>query len=93
MAGRWPQPFGADVSGERPVRRVLSSATVVALWIGWQITGPYVAARDRLARRPQPHAGDLHPIDREFADLLADGMPRGAAASLNREQAPKPGTG
>jgi hypothetical protein len=31
---------------------------------------PYVSTRDYFARRRQPHARDVHPVDQELIDLV-----------------------
>jgi hypothetical protein len=46
------------------------SASTVALWLAWRVIPPYVAIRDFLARRRQPHARDVHPVDQELIDLV-----------------------
>jgi hypothetical protein len=46
------------------------SAWTVALWVAWRVIRPYVAIRDCVARRRQPHARDVHPVDQELIDLV-----------------------
>jgi hypothetical protein len=43
---------------------------MVGLWLAWQVIRPYVAVRDFLSRHRHVHAGDLHPVDQEFVDLV-----------------------